>query len=326
MIEGSLCKSFAIAAGFALGMAGLLSGQYTYSTFTIPEAAPATQGSLAANGINNAGDTSGYLTDSSGNLKGWVRNTTGGVLYLVDPLDTTTPTYSPAYKINDYGNVVGIFNDTAAASYPGYLYNVTNRTYYTINLPGEPAGSFTFVEGLNDHDQICGGVAAPPTYVYQAFLDLSGTTIIVPLPSNTGAYCGAINDYGVAVGWYTDSNGVNHGWVRNPSTGTVTTFNAPGASTVTGPVNCVGTSAGTIPYGINDSEEISGHFFDASNQEHGFVISGGTFTQLDVPGAIQTGGGGVNASGQVVGHYVTDSACDNAVFIASPGPIGSPRQ
>jgi hypothetical protein len=321
-MQGSLYKSLALTAGLTFGLAGFISGQttYTYSTFSVPEAAPATEGSLSVTGINKAGDVAGTLTDASGDLKAFVRNfSTGGIAYLVNPLDTTTPTYTLGYSLNDLGVVAGIFYDTATSYYSGYLYSITKNTYYTINLPGEPAGSFTFVEGVNDLENFCGSVAAPPSYVYQAYLSIKGTVTIVTLPANTGAGCVGINDYNVAVGWYADANGVDHGWVRNPSTGAVTTFEAPGASTVPATVACWGANiAGTIADGINDSNAISGHYFDTNNLSHGFVVSGGKFTQLDVPGAFQTGGGGVNASGQVAGHYSSDSTCDNAGYIATP--------
>jgi len=56
--------------------------------------------------------------------------------------------------------------------------------------------------------------------------------------------------------------------------------------------------------GINNSGLIVGSFVDASNHQHGFLLSGGSFITLDDPSA--TGGtvaSGINNKGQIVGTY-----------------------
>jgi len=69
------------------------------------------------------------------------------------------------------------------------------------------------------------------------------------------------------------------------------TFNAPGA-----------TGFGTNAFGINDSGQIVGFFFDAGNTTtHGFVDTGGSFTTL--PGFAT----GINNSGQIVGSFGLDT-------------------
>jgi hypothetical protein len=68
--------------------------------------------------------------------------------------------------------------------------------------------------------------------------------------------------------------------------------------------------------GINNLGDVSGHFWDTSYNEHGFVRSHtGKFTQIDYPGAYQTGGGKLNDFGEVVGHY-TDTSCNASGYIA----------
>jgi hypothetical protein len=309
----------AVAAGFAITMTGALQGQtYTYSTFNVPDAAPATAGSLGVNGINKAGDVVGYLTDTLGNVKGWLRGAKGGIKLLVDPLDTTTPSYTLAYGINGYGAVTGIYYNTAGEYFPGFLYSSTKDKFETFTLAGEPTGTAVYLEGINNvAGDYCGSVGAPPNYVYQAFVSLAGVNTIFAVEGSTDSICTALNDSGAAVGVYVDAGGVDHGWYRNPKTGTVTVINVPGASTVPAALACWGTVAGTVLNGINNSGEISGHFFDTSGLSHGFVLTGGKFIHLDVPGAAQTGGGGINALGQVAGHY-SDSSCNNSGFIATP--------
>ena len=60
---------------------------------------------------------------------------------------------------------------------------------------------------------------------------------------------------------------------------------------------------GTFTQWINDRGNIVGSFFDGS--VHGFLMSGDTVTQLDVPfpGAINTNAPGLNDPGDIVGFY-----------------------
>jgi hypothetical protein len=70
--------------------------------------------------------------------------------------------------------------------------------------------------------------------------------------------------------------------------------------------------------GINDQGFVSGHYWDKKCNEHGFIRTpGGKFITLNVPGAYQTGGGGMNNKGMVVGHWATDSSCDDEGYIAT---------
>ena len=56
--------------------------------------------------------------------------------------------------------------------------------------------------------------------------------------------------------------------------------------------------------GINESGQIVGYY-----DGHGFLLSGGTYTRLDVPGSYpdSTGASGINNAGQIVGSYLDAS-------------------
>jgi probable HAF family extracellular repeat protein len=61
-------------------------------------------------------------------------------------------------------------------------------------------------------------------------------------------------------------------------------------------------SNATQVYGINTAGDVVGGFTDSSNNAHGFLLSGGVYTQLDAPGVVYgTQAYGVNDMGQVVG-------------------------
>jgi hypothetical protein len=51
--------------------------------------------------------------------------------------------------------------------------------------------------------------------------------------------------------------------------------------------------------------DIVGFYFDTAGNQHGFVLSGGTYASIDVPlpGTIATRVGGINSQGQIVGSY-----------------------
>jgi hypothetical protein len=77
----------------------------------------------------------------------------------------------------------------------------------------------------------------------------------------------------------------------------------------------------TLATGIGPSGDIVGIYGDASFNEHGFLLSHGNFTSIDVPGALvatsgtlQTEANGINPEGDIVGDY-----------FAPPGAPGAPE-
>lgn len=55
--------------------------------------------------------------------------------------------------------------------------------------------------------------------------------------------------------------------------------------------------------GINPAGDIVGVYTDAVGMSHGFLLSGGQFTTLDVPGAVSTTARGISPGGDIVGQY-----------------------
>jgi hypothetical protein len=292
----------------------LLHAQFKYTTFEVPDAAT---NALSVQAINNSGVIAGYLTDTSGNLEGWVRATNGDITLLVDPLDTTSPSASLAYGLSNSGIVTGYFYDTSANLYYGYFYSDGNYTTYQV--PGQPTGTDTALGGIYNYDNFCGLVLEPPYSGYQDFVSINGVVTVFSPFGSTSTNCFGINSSGTAVGFYDDSAGVTHGWMRE-SSGKITQIDDPDASTDTGTNPCLSSPVGgSWAGGINEYGYISGHYWDKSYNEHGFLRSAkGAFVTLNVPGAFQTAGGGLNNAEQVVGHYATDSSCNDAGYIATP--------
>jgi probable HAF family extracellular repeat protein len=69
--------------------------------------------------------------------------------------------------------------------------------------------------------------------------------------------------------------------------------------------------------GINNAGQIVGSTFDGT-RVHGFVLSGGSLTLLDVPGSVSTTARGINDAGQIVGTF-EDASLRNHGFLFSGG-------
>src|SRR5204863_8971538 len=101
-----------------------------------------------------------------------------------------------------------------------------------------------------------------------------------------------INERGDIVGVFVDSNFVTRGFVRF-SNGS---FSAP----IVDPNDTVGFTEGR---GINNSGTVCGDYAHPDGNQSGFFLSGGTFTEYDVPGAVSTAVLGINDPGDFTGGF-----------------------
>jgi hypothetical protein len=286
----------------------LVEGNFSITEFGVgaPPLVPFTK--LTVGNINNFGWIVGYVHGAV--YQGFVRSPSGQIQIVQDPLDTTN-TFTAATGINDWGLVVGYFYNTAPNQYSGFFYGA--GTYVTYNVPGLPAGSETDLFGINDVGAFCGDWRSSATNFanFVPFINWHGKVTSFPINgsvynANGNIYgsCQAVNNLGWAAGTYQDLY-ENHGFLRSPN-GTITTIDVPGAT-----ANTLGQNeSGTVVLGLNNLGWISGHFWDASGYEHGFLRSPrGTYYQIDVADAATTlPGGGTSGAGlndlcQVIGHY-----------------------
>ena len=103
-----------------------------------------------------------------------------------------------------------------------------------------------------------------------------------------------INERGDVVGEFVDSSGVTRGFVRF-SDGS---FSDP----IVDPNDTVGFTEGR---GINNSRTVAGDYVISDGTVHSFFWSGGTFTEYDVPGALQTNLLSINDTGEFTGGLMT---------------------
>src|SRR4029077_18745829 len=99
-----------------------------------------------------------------------------------------------------------------------------------------------------------------------------------------------INERGDVVGVFVDSNAVTRAFVRF-SDGS---FSDP----IVDPNDTVGFTEGR---GINNSRTVAGDYVISDGTVHSFLLSGGTFTEYDLPGTVQTNLLGISDTGDLTG-------------------------
>jgi hypothetical protein len=121
-----------------------------------------------------------------------------------------------------------------------------------------------------------------------------------------------INERGDVVGEFIDSLGVTRGFVRF-SDGS---FSDP----IVDPNDTVGFTEGR---GINNSGTVAGDYVISDGTLHSFFLSGGTFTEYDVPGAVQTNLLSINDAASFTGGFDPDGSGVFQGFVSVGGTLTS---
>jgi probable HAF family extracellular repeat protein len=179
-------------------------------------------------------------------------------VYTYTTFDEPSGTNTRAYDINDSGQITGFFGN--ASGNHGFVYS--GGSYASLSDPSAPNDTEAF--GINANELIVGDYAgASHAFVFNPHI---ATFTTLDDPSATGgttAY--GINDSGLIVGTYRTGGGAHHGFLYFPNNGgTYVTLDHPLA------VN--GTAVGTDVYGINNSGQLVGTYYDANLKPHGFAL------------------------------------------------------
>ena len=121
-----------------------------------------------------------------------------------------------------------------------------------------------------------------------------------------------INERGDVVGEFIDSSGVTRGFVRF-SDGS---FSDP----IVDPNDTVGFTEGR---GINNSRTVAGDYVISDGTLHSFFLSGGTFTEYDVPNTVQTNLLSINDVDDFTGGFDPDGSGIFQGFISVDGTLSS---
>jgi probable HAF family extracellular repeat protein len=222
-----------------------------------------------ANGINSAG----VVVGSDGNNNAF--SLTGSTETSFAPTGSAA---AQAFGINDSGVIVGNYT-TNQDTEPGFV--LKNGVYTTINAPLGP--NTVFAQGINNNGLVVGYFVGNDGqdhgFMFNANSAVNhvgtGSAIADPIIPTVAGEPGAtfvfsqilgINDQGIAVGYYGDSTASQHGFIYNTNTGQYTFLDDPNE----GFSNGVEVTQIT---GINNSDEITGFYTDASGVSHGFVAT-----------------------------------------------------
>jgi len=259
-------------------------------------AATVASGVLAAGAVALAGSASASTLSPSHSAS-----------YRFETLDNARDvTFNQLLGINDRGLIAGYFG-SGAQGHPnqGYLLQPPygQGSYVNENFPGSVQ---TQVTGLNNRGVTVGFWSsmnnASMTNDNHGFVESDGHFRTADFPTGSPAappvdQLLGVNDEDVAVGFYTDANGNNHGYEYNILTSRFSSVVDPAAP-----------GASLTAAAINDLGQVAGFYTNpGTGNTDGFLLSHGHLTDLAVPGASSTMALGVNNYDEVVGVYTGGS-------------------
>jgi hypothetical protein len=273
-------------------------------------------------GLNALGAVAGSVRDSVDHDLPFVRDPDGNFHTIT--FDTPDFGGGNGDAINIWGVMVGDFlkrsdpNTIDALHEHGFILN-PNGSMTVFDPPGSTNTEIPGPQAINDFGAIIGDYWVCSTdlsscVVHGFIRNANGKYVSFDAPGSNpdpnvggGTYPQAINALGEVTGYYGDSNGVIHGFVRSAN-GRFTTFDVPTActETATPPQDCF--FEGTFPSSVNVLGKVVGTYYGEDGIAHGFLREAdGTIKKVDVLNAgdattIQV----INDFGQMTG-FVTDS-------------------
>jgi len=251
-----------------------------------------------ARDIDAAGEIVGRYGGVDNHTHGYLRSPDGGFTSI----DVPGANLTAALGINSQHEIVGAYRSAGEPGPTRHGFLRTSDGFTTFDFPG---ATVTFPQGINARGDIVGHyILAGVTH---GFLFSDGRFATLDFPGATLTVAWRINPRGQIVGGYTDAGGNNHFYLL--SEGEFTTVDIPGdppAFLETG--------------GLNARGDIVGAYCDskpctvASLDTHGFLLSDGEFTRIDVSGFFGPVAFSIDARGDIIGNYCQDSGCTLPAF------------
>ena len=258
----------------------------SFTTIDIPGAT-----ATVAFAINDKGEIVGRYA-SAGRSHGFVRSAAGELTTIDFPGATLTV----AAAIDNRGDIVGWYNLPSGR----HAFVLRDGVFTTVDPPGSTSAGAL---GINDRGDIVGRFCTRTVCRelgngdFRGFLLRDGEFTTLDVPGSNETHGWKINNRGEIVGAFgAAGGGIQLFLLRN---GELTTFALPN-----------GKPPSDDNGGINARGDIVGKYCDASpclagrpSGGHGFVLSDGRLTTIDVPGALGTAAFGINARREIVGGY-----------------------
>jgi hypothetical protein len=216
---------------------------------------------------------------------------------------------SSAGDINNNGQILGSYSGSdPSLNNASQGFRLGQGAFNTIDFPG---ATQTVPSGFNDADKIVGQYV-DSSGTRRSFVLYGGNFGTFALAGATQTYVVDTDNIGHIIGSYVDTEGTFHGflWYRGTTIYDIVAF--PGA-------------VWTEPLGIYDQLNLVGRYSKSGPPYvwEGFVMKGsprlsGSYTPINVPGALATHATDLNAKGIIIGWY-EDSANLIHSFVLSEG-------
>lgn len=279
----------------------LFAADFRFVKIDVPNASATT-----ASGINARGDIVGRYVDADGASHGFFLHR--GVFSAID---FPHASFTSARGINARGDIVGRVID-AGGNEHGFL--LRDGKFTKIDFPGASA---TTARGINNAGDITGrhfdAAGNESGFILQngTFHNVRVPPSVTALhPCSTDVWMAMDNERVLVGDLCTDADGGIHGYVRTRD-GDFQIIDFPRT----------GAPCSALRW-INERGDIVGVYANTlvecfAFQLHGFLLSEGKYTTIDVPGAAFTDALAINDDGQIVGDY-TDRQGNNHGYIAVP--------
>jgi probable HAF family extracellular repeat protein len=261
--------------------------------------------------LTNVGGTNAQAINASGQVAGY--NSQGGQAILYSGGVTTYPlssvtTYSPAYGINDSGEIVG---GEESATNPNHI-NAYSYLGGVMTDLGLPAGfSDSIAMGVNNSGQVVGYAYAADGSTH-AFLYSAGVMVDLGALAGNFSEATAVNNIGQVVGQTDTPSGFGEAFLFS---GGIMKNLGFASGCVTGVAN-----------GINDSSQVVGLCTNAVGQEFAVMYSCGAWVNLNSLLPVNSGwqlitANAINDSGQIVGQGILNGQYQ--AFLLDTQPLSS---
>jgi hypothetical protein len=232
------------------------------------------------------------------------------VKYRFEKIDNDKDvTFNQLLGINNNGKIAGYFGIGQTVNgvfHPNKGYTIESpyaqNDFKNENFPGSVQTQVTALNNLHDTAGFWADLAGDNfgfiewNGAFRSFRDpLTGTGTVNQILG--------LNDRGIAVGFYTDGQGINHGFALNPNLG------KNGAFYPIAPPTSVGGSNLTAA-AINDHNDVTGFLTAPSGTVVGFLLKDNHFYEFAFPHATGTTPLGINNNDEIVGAY-TDGPAAN---------------
>jgi hypothetical protein len=210
--------------------------------------------------------------------------------------------------INNVGKIAGFTGDGSGKN-PDKGYVVSDYGKDAFRNQNFPGAADTVVTSLSNTKSLAGYYTSKQGWIF-GFILQGGIWTSYKDPklrqgsSNVTELLG-LNDAGLAVGFYTDQDGVDHAFELNATTGKFHGIVPPGAVSVEAT-------------GINGKGDIAGIIKTKAGVTRSWLLKGGSFTEYSYPHSANTQARAINWQDQMVGSYVDGSGKTHGFLLSTP--------